>query len=133
MPGSAASFAGKERFGKTKASCNARMSSRQIKEHCHLDEGSQELPRVAISDLHFSARAYDRILKVARTIADLAGRKKIETEDVSEAIQYRTPDRNLWVYVLKIVVKFQESAPFPLPLQQDRGRLTARRGPHGWA
>jgi magnesium chelatase family protein len=86
-----------ERLGKTKASCNARMSSRQMKEHCNLDEASQELLRVAISELNFSARAYDRILKVARTIADLAGREGIEAEDVSEAIQYRTLDRNLWV------------------------------------
>jgi magnesium chelatase family protein len=86
-----------ERCGKTKASCNARMSSRHLKEHCNLDEASQELLRVAISELNFSARAYDRILKVARTIADLAGRERIESEDVSEAIQYRTLDRNLWV------------------------------------
>jgi magnesium chelatase family protein len=85
------------RFGKTKVRCNARMSTRQMKEHCQLDESSQELLRVAISDLNFSARAYDRILKVARTIADLAGREEIEAEDVSEAIQYRTLDRNLWV------------------------------------
>ena len=68
-----------------------------MKEHCSLDEGSQELLRVAISELNFSARAYDRILKVVCTIADLAGRDKIEAEDVSEAIQYRTLDRNLWI------------------------------------
>jgi magnesium chelatase family protein len=86
-----------ERFGKTKASCNARMSPRQSKEHCQLTDASQELLRVAISELNFSARAYDRILKVARTVADLAGREQIEAEDVSEAIQYRTLDRNLWV------------------------------------
>ena len=85
------------RFGKSKVRCNARMSPRQMKEYCQLDEGSQELLRVAISELNFSARAYDRILKVARTIADLSGREKIEAEDVSEAIQYRTLDRNLWV------------------------------------
>jgi len=85
------------RFGKTKASCNARMSPRQSKEHCQLTVGSQELLRVAISELNFRARASDRILRVARTIADLAGREQIETEDVSEAIQYRTLDRNLWV------------------------------------
>jgi len=86
-----------ERFEKTKARCNARMSSRQMKEHCQLDEPSQELLRMAISELNFSARAYDRILKVARTVADLAGRDQIEAEDESEAIQYRTLDRNLWV------------------------------------
>jgi len=86
-----------DRFGKSKVRCNARMNPRQMKEHCQLDEPSQELLRVAISELNFSARAYDRILKVARTIADLAGREQIESEDVSEAIQYRTLDRNLWV------------------------------------
>jgi magnesium chelatase family protein len=85
------------RLGKTKASCNARMSPRQSKEHCQLTDASQELLRMAISELNFSARAYDRILRVARTIADLAAREQIEPEDVSEAIQYRTLDRNLWV------------------------------------
>jgi magnesium chelatase family protein len=86
-----------ERFGKTKASCNARMSPRQLKDCSQLTEASQEPLRVAISELHFSARAYDRILKVARTIADLAGRGQIDAGDVSEAIQYRTLDRNLWI------------------------------------
>ena len=86
-----------ERFGGSRASCNARMSPKQLKQCCHLDESSQELLKVAISELNFSARAYDRILKVGRTIADLAGREQIEAEDVSEAIQYRTLDRNLWV------------------------------------
>lgn len=85
------------RFGKTRATCNARMSSRQLKECCELSEASQELLRVAISELHFSARACDRILKLSRTLADLAGREQIEAEDVSEVIQYRTLDRNLWV------------------------------------
>ena len=73
------------------------MSPRQLKECCQLSEASQELLRVAISELSFSARAYDRILKVARTIADQAGREQLEAEDVSEAIQCRTLDRNLWV------------------------------------
>jgi magnesium chelatase family protein len=85
------------RFGKTKATCNARMSPRQLKDCCQLSDDSQELLRVAISELNFSARAYDRILKVSRTIADLAGRNQIEAEDISEAIQYRTLDRNLWI------------------------------------
>ncbi len=86
-----------ERFGSTGAKCNARMTPKQMKQCCQLDESSAELLKVAISELNFSARAYDRILKVARTIADLAGREPIEAEDVSEAIQYRTLDRNLWV------------------------------------
>ena len=91
-----------QRFRRTESrdrgtSCNARMSTRQLKECCQLSDDSQELLRVAISELNFSARAYDRILKVARTIADLAGREQIAAEDLSEAIQYRTLDRNLWV------------------------------------
>lgn len=85
------------RFGrKTGTSCNARMTSRQIKTHCALDESGIELLRAAMSSLHLSARAYDRILKVARTIADLADAEKISLEHLSEAIQYRTLDRNLW-------------------------------------
>ena len=85
------------RFAKSKARCNARMSPRQMKEHCQLDEPSQELLRVAISELNFSARAHDRILKISRIIAELAGRDQIEAEDVSEAIRYRTLNRNLRV------------------------------------
>jgi magnesium chelatase family protein len=76
--------------------CNARMRSRQIKTHCALSEDSTELLKMAMSSLHLSARAYDRILKVARTIADLAESESITTEHLSEAIQYRTLDRNLW-------------------------------------
>ncbi|HEX8372881.1 MAG TPA: YifB family Mg chelatase-like AAA ATPase [Chthoniobacterales bacterium] len=82
--------------GKAGTTCNARMSSRHIKTHCVLSEESTELLKMAMSSLHLSARAYDRILKVARTIADLAGSESIATEHLSEAIQYRTLDRNLW-------------------------------------
>src|SRR5438067_4666630 len=81
---------------KTGCNCNARMSSKLIKQFCRLDESAAELLKMAMTELNFSARAYDRILKVARTIADLAGREHIEAGDVSEAIQYRTLDRNLW-------------------------------------
>ena len=80
-----------------KTNCNARMSSRAIKQHCRLTSASHELIRVAMNELSLSARAYDRILKVARTIADLAGSEAISAEHVSEAIQYRTFDRTLWV------------------------------------
>ena len=58
---------------------------------------AQAVLRSAISGFNFSARAYDRILKVSRTIADLAGSEFVETEHVHEAIQYRTLDRELWV------------------------------------
>jgi len=87
-----------ERFARDpKTSCNARMTTRHLKEHCKLNAESQELIRVAMSELNLSARAYDRILKVSRTIADLAGAADIAEEHVSEAIQYRTFDRTLWV------------------------------------
>src|SRR5256885_1081372 len=80
-----------------KVNCNARMATRQLKEHCKLNQDSQELIRVAMNELHLSDRAYDRILKVSRTIADLDGKSDISPEHVSEAIQYRTFDRTLWI------------------------------------
>jgi magnesium chelatase family protein len=73
------------------------MNPRAIKQHCRLTSESQELIRIAMTELNLSARAYDRILKVSRTIADLAGADSITPEHVSEAIQYRTFDRTLWV------------------------------------
>jgi magnesium chelatase family protein len=75
---------------------NADMGSRDIREHCGIDSAGQELLKMAITKLGLSARAYDRILKVSRTIADLAGTEDIRPEHVSEAIQYRSLDRNLW-------------------------------------
>src|SRR5205085_59034 len=80
-----------------KTNCNARMGPRQIKQYCKLSDESQELIRVAMTELKLSARAYDRILKVSRTVADLVGAEDITPEHVSEAIQYRTFDRTLWV------------------------------------
>ena len=80
-----------------KINCNARMGPRQIKQHCKLSDESQDLIRVAMTELNLSARAYDRILKVSRTVADLQTSDDITTEHVSEAIQYRTFDRTLWV------------------------------------
>ena len=80
-----------------KTTCNARMSARAIKQHCRLTTESQDLIRMAMNELSLSARAYDRILKVSRTIADLAGAEAIASDHVSEAIQYRTFDRTMWV------------------------------------
>ena len=80
-----------------KTSCNARMTTRHLKQHCQLSRESHDLIRVAMTELNLSARAYDRILKVSRTIADLDDRIDISPEHVSEAIQYRTFDRTLWV------------------------------------
>jgi magnesium chelatase family protein len=67
-----------------------------LKAHCQLDTESKELLQRAMEELHLSARAYDRILKVARTIADLAGSDGIRSPHLLEAIQYRTLDRSLW-------------------------------------
>jgi magnesium chelatase family protein len=61
-----------------------------------LDEAAEGMMKMAMTELNFSARAYDRILKVARTIADLATSENILADHVGEAIQYRTLDRNLW-------------------------------------
>lgn len=86
-----------QRFaGRTQVSCNARMTTRDLKQHCALDNHSLELLKFAMADMRLSARAYDRILKVARTIADLAGSERITSEHVSEAVQFRTLDRQLW-------------------------------------
>jgi magnesium chelatase family protein len=79
-----------------KVSCNARMTPRLLRKHCILDSESVDLLQTAVSNLNLSARAYDRILKVARTIADLAGARKIAVDHIGEAVQYRTLDRNLW-------------------------------------
>jgi magnesium chelatase family protein len=76
--------------------CNARMGTRELKTHCVLDEATVELLKFAMADYKLSARAYDRILKVARTIADLAGADDIAADHVSEAIQYRSLDRQIW-------------------------------------
>jgi magnesium chelatase family protein len=78
------------------ARCNARLSPRQIRALCKPDDAGIELLRMAMSELHLSARAYDRILKVARTIADLEASESTEIHHLSEAIQYRSLDRNLW-------------------------------------
>ena len=76
--------------------CNARMSHSQIRKHCEINKEQGDLLQQAMEQLSLSARAYDRILKVARTIADLAGTEQIETPHLLEAIQYRSLDRNLF-------------------------------------
>ncbi|MBN2301504.1 MAG: YifB family Mg chelatase-like AAA ATPase [Lentisphaerae bacterium] len=87
----------KETKGRKTVHNNADMGAKELQKYCSLAPASQELLRMAIMELNFSARAYDRILKVARTIADLAGSSDIETDHISEAIQYRSMDRQLWV------------------------------------
>lgn len=78
--------------------CNARMGPKEIKKFCQLDEPSQQLLKMVMNEFQLSARAYDRILKVARTIADLEGSIHIKSEHLLEAIQYRTLDRQIWGY-----------------------------------
>ena len=72
------------------------MGTRDLKAFCALDEATLELLRMAMKELKPSARAYDRILKVALTIADPAGSERLTAEHISEAIQYRSLDRQLW-------------------------------------
>ena len=80
-----------------KVNYNAQMSSKQIREFCKLDEVSKELLKTAMERLNLSARAYDRILKVSRTIADLEGAAVVVSDHISEAIQYRSLDREGWL------------------------------------
>ncbi|MFA6142186.1 MAG: YifB family Mg chelatase-like AAA ATPase [Candidatus Omnitrophota bacterium] len=75
---------------------NAHLESKELEKYCILDKEGEELLKLAILELGISARAYDKILKVARTIADLDGKDIIESHHISEAISYRSLDRNLW-------------------------------------
>ena len=81
------------RFAGTRITSNARMTHAQIRKHCAIDSTLGDLLQQAMEQLQLSARAYDRILKVARTIADLAGTERIEPPHLLEAIQYRSLDR----------------------------------------
>jgi len=81
---------------KKEITCNARMGSRELKACCALDEPTKEMLKFAMSDMNFSARAYDRILKVARTIADLAASEAITSDHIGEALQLRSLDRQIW-------------------------------------
>ncbi len=84
-----------DRFANAKNFRNAGMNAKQLKTHCALDAESKQILALAIDKLGLSARAHDRILKVARTIADLAGEDSIRSEHMAEAIQYRSLDREL--------------------------------------
>ena len=86
----------REWYKELKISYNAQIGPKEIEKYCHLDESSFNLIKMAMEKLNLSARAYDRILKVARTIADLEESKDILSQHVSEAIQYRSLDREFW-------------------------------------
>ncbi len=85
------------RFQDTGIFSNSQMTYKLIRKYCKLDDVSRELLKTAITELGFSARCYDKILKVSRTIADLEGRETIKSDHISEAIQYRSLDRSFWI------------------------------------
>ncbi|MCX5654569.1 MAG: magnesium chelatase, partial [Planctomycetota bacterium] len=80
----------------TGRSTNGRMSHRQVKKFCALDDGGEMLLKQAMQEMGLSARAHDKILRVARTIADLDNSENIAVNHLSEAVQYRRLDRNLF-------------------------------------
>ena len=87
-----------ERFGNTlRPALNARMQPKQMREFCQVSAACHELLKHAMDDLHLSARAHDRVLKVARTIADLADAENIAEDHLLEALQYRNLDRSVWM------------------------------------
>jgi len=85
----------KERFVNSGIYCNAHMFPRQIRQYCETDAEGKKLLQLAMTRLGLSARAHDRILKVARTIADLEGNARIQPSHISEGVSYRSLDREL--------------------------------------
>ena len=86
----------RQRFDGTRTRYNAQMSTREIRKHCRLDEDCLEILRSSVNELGLSARAHDKVLRVACTIADLDGSSAIQPPHIQEAINYRMLDRNLW-------------------------------------
>jgi magnesium chelatase family protein len=84
------------RLKTTKLTTNAAMGAKQVRDHCKLDADGKGYLEHAMEQMNFSARAHDRILKVARTLADLAGKPDITSNEVLEAIQFRSLDRQLF-------------------------------------
>jgi magnesium chelatase family protein len=84
------------RFARSKTRQNAQMTTREIRQHCQLGDAGMNLLRTSIQEMGLSARAHDKVLRVARTIADLDGRAEILPEHVNEAVNYRMLDRQFW-------------------------------------
>jgi magnesium chelatase family protein len=84
-----------KRFGDGKIMTNARMTHKNVEKYCILDESSEMILKQAMNEFGLSARAHDKICKIARTIADLEGCENIKTEHIAEAISYRKLDRQL--------------------------------------
>ena len=85
-----------KRFDQHNIHANAQMSTKMTRQICEIDTTAQQLLNTVMTRLQLSARAYDRILKVSRTIADLANSENITTEHLAEAIQFRSLDRENW-------------------------------------
>lgn len=85
-----------KRFGAGRVRYNAQMSTRQIRQYCKLDEACQELLKSSVNDMGLSARAHDKVLRVARTIADIEGSEEIQQHHLNEAVNYRMLDRQMW-------------------------------------
>ncbi|MCB0765539.1 MAG: magnesium chelatase, partial [Flavobacteriales bacterium] len=85
-----------DRYQGKRIHCNAQMGSKELREICRIDPTGKALLEKAMDRLGLSARAYDRILKVGRTIADMSASPDIRTEHLAEAIQYRSLDREGW-------------------------------------
>ena len=86
----------RKRFFDSKITCNARMNNANVKKYCQLGDDAQNVLKMAVEELGFSARAYHRVLRVSRTIADMAHSENIKPEHVLEAVQYRNLDRSQW-------------------------------------
>ena len=86
-----------ERYKGTNVTCNARLTPALLKKHCVLDEDASRYLQQSFDKLGMSARAYDRILKVARTVADLEGSEIIKKQHIFSAISFRTLDRKYWM------------------------------------
>ena len=86
----------KERFGENGPKCNAEMTSSQIRKYCNIEPAAEMILKRAFESLAMSARGYDRVLRVARTIADLDNKESISAIHMAEAVQLRTLDKNYW-------------------------------------